>query len=162
MGDVLSRLRPDQLASLMRVATDPDGPVTAQDEPVADVLAAMLCEETRFCESSPTRLVSELLICSDADLTALTALKNHMKVRSEREPADSGRAAATAIYYAAIAAALVSHGEKITEHGHHDLAGYFDVFVAKPWVTADLKTLLEKARDACQTYAGEDGAVEDV
>jgi len=162
MGDALSRLRPDQLAGLMRVATDPDGPVTAQDEPVADVLAAMLCEETLFCESSPARLVSELLICSDADLAALTALKNHMKRRSEGEPAGPGRAAATAIYYAAIAAALVAHGEKITKHGYQDLARYFDVLVTEPWMTADLKTLLEKARDTCQTYAGEDGAAEDV
>ena len=178
MGDVLFRLRPDQLASLMEVGAGRRRVDTTQNQAGADELATMLYEEVLPDDLHPNSprvvlgrpcdelcsycTIAELLFASAPDLAALTALKDYAKRLPEREPSGSTKAAATAVYYAAIAAALVSRNEKVTEHGYKDLACYFAELATKPWMTADLRALFEKARDTCQKHAGEEGAAEDV
>ena len=177
MGDVLSQLRPDQLASLMEVGAGRRRVDAREDQPAADELATMLYEEVLPDDSHPNSprvvlgrpcdelrsycTIAELLFASALDLIALTALKDYAKRLPERKPSGSTKAVATAIYYAAIAAALVSRNEKITEHGYEDLAAYFAELANKPWMTADLRALFEKARDTCQNHAGEEGAAGD-
>jgi len=173
----LSHLRADQVASLMGIGVGPRRVDARQDQPVAAELATLLYEERLPDDSHPDSprevlgrpcdelssycTIAELLFASVPDLVALTDLKNYAKLLDQKESSTSTKATATSIYYAAIAAALVAHNERITKHGYRDLARYFAEIASKPWMTADLKALFVKARDTCQKHAGEDGAAAD-
>lgn len=51
-----------------------------------------------------------------------------------------------AIYYAAVAGALVFHDSKITEHSFERLERAFGMLIAKTWMASELVGLFEKCR----------------
>jgi hypothetical protein len=63
---------------------------------------------------------------------------------------DARRPAATVIYYASIASALVHHGHRITRLSYETLQNGYKELMEKPWVPAELKSLFEKASGVCR------------
>jgi hypothetical protein len=95
------------------------------------------------------RPIGDLLAASDLDVGALRALKDYGKILVRRSRTDAERAAATALYYAAIANALVHHGQTITEHAPAALSEALGNLTARDWLPDELKNLMMRSLDAC-------------
>ena len=95
-----------------------------------------------------------------ADAAILRLLKDHEKAIASHSSSNISRTVAATLYYAAIAAALLSSGEKITEHSYGNLEQYFAALAAKPWLPADLRMAFAKARQVSLLKAAEENAGE--
>jgi hypothetical protein len=102
-----------------------------------------------------TRSIGELLTDRRTDLATITAIKDYGKGLVHGRGEESALAAATAVYYAAIAAALVHHGRKITSYSHVRLVESFDRLIGRPWLTAEIDRLLSDARRLCDKESGQ-------
>jgi len=129
-------LKSVQLARLLEMGGD--APEPAADELLREWLAQPLPGNERSC--------GELLHDPAAGADALTELKDHGKRLVRGAGSEAERAAATALYYAAIAAALVHTGAKISEHPDAKLAASFADLAARPWLPPGLAELLRRAR----------------
>ncbi|MFO7898728.1 MAG: hypothetical protein R6V58_06670 [Planctomycetota bacterium] len=159
MSDLTSDLTPRQLADLLGMARE----AAAPDSP-ADALEALLGAPISADPASPAappavlgracdelrphagRRIGDVLTGGDADLAALTTLKDYGKALVGLAELEAHRAAATALYYAAIAAALVLHGERISRYDLGELCEGFAALEAKPWLPPELADLLAAAR----------------
>jgi hypothetical protein len=109
-----------------------------------DVLA-QLCEEIKpFTGNS----FSQLILNPDADLFVLKRIKDFTKEWQKKAASDLERDVLAAIYYAAIASALVHHGQRITSFSRDTLKKTFSSLITKNWLTGDLKALFKKAIDS--------------
>jgi len=167
--DSTQGLSPHQLARLLalgakapgRPAASPDLRSPAQvldgvlghrltlDEVGPESLPAVLgrpCEELLF---DLGRTLGEVLLDPGVELATLGVLKDYGKALARRREEGARCAAATALYYAAIAAALVAHGERITQHSYEKLEGAFARLAAKPWMAPSVKTLFDRAGLIC-------------
>jgi plasmid maintenance system antidote protein VapI len=89
--------------------------------------------------------VSELLLDPRTDPAALTALKNHLKNQARLLQPGPEYDTALALYYAAIASALVFHNRKITTHTDAALARALGFLKNQPWMAGELAELFGKA-----------------
>jgi hypothetical protein len=153
-------LRPNQLARLLEMGRAEDAPRT---DVVDDALAAELLHEllARPCpavgaggraeaEAAPSAgacLVEG--VCGPGAVGTLKALKDRGKALARTASTASERAAGTALYYGAIAAALVRHRHRITQLSCATLAEGFTDLEGRGWVPAELKELFRGARGAC-------------
>ena len=160
-----SGLRPQQLARLLAVGArgpqpPPGDPAGALDELLArgicldpadpESLPAVLgrpCDELRAMEG---RGLGAILLDAQADPAAIRTLKDYAKELTRRLGAGPRHAAATAVYYGAIAQALALRGETITQHSRGQLRLAFAKLEAKPWIPPGLKDLFVQARQCCQ------------
>ncbi|MFC1792966.1 hypothetical protein ACFL3Q_05205 [Planctomycetota bacterium] len=94
--------------------------------------------------------VAEALSDPKTDLVILREIKEHYKEISFSEDSKRKRHAATAIYFAAIAHALVFHNQKISEYSFDKVYQSLNKIAANQWITADLKNLYIKAQEICQ------------
>ncbi len=163
MADRTADLPPDRLADLLgvgREAEDLDSPAAALaallDAPASPDPAspaspsAVLGRPCHELRAYAGKSIGELLTAPDTDLAALTALKDYAKELVRRARLDSQRAAATALYYAAIAAALVGHGRRITSHDMGKLAEGLADLLARPWFPPELVGMMARARAAAE------------
>jgi hypothetical protein len=92
-----------------------------------------------------------VLLSPTTRMEALESIKGHAKRLAARESrSPPGHDAALAIYFAAIASAVVSHGQKITTHSYEDLVRSFATLIAEPWMAPELANLFAEARKVCQ------------
>ena len=56
----------------------------------------------------------------------------------------------TTIYYAAIAAALVHHDERITKYSWETLAERFSLLAQRMWIDQDIRDLFARAAGLCR------------
>ena len=105
--------------------------------------------------AAATRSIGELLADRRTDLATITAIKDYGKGLVHGRGGESAMAAATAVYYAAIAAALVHHGRKITSYSHVRLVESFDRLIGRPWLTAEIDRLFSDARRLCDKESGQ-------
>jgi hypothetical protein len=167
-GESSANLRPDQLADLLSLATE-DAALNRELEDtgpldlLGDILVSPLSLDAAVPDSVPFvlgrpcdelaghkgELIGDVLLHADVELDALRALKDYGKNLVHRARGHGERAAATAVYYAAIANALVHRGERISSHPVTKLGGYLDMMAGKPWVPEELRTLYDRARRAC-------------
>ena len=94
--------------------------------------------------------MEERLLDPGTPVTALRTLKDDSKAMARRDASQADRAAATTVYYAAIASALVFHDHKITGQAYGQLHEGLSTLGAKPWVPAGIKSLFAKAREICR------------
>jgi hypothetical protein len=152
-------LRPEQLARLLAVGAErPQGPPADKGAALGDLLARRLCLDAAVAESLPAvlgkpcaelgrlegRRLGEVLLDADADLAVIQALKDYAKELVRRAGAGPAHAAATAVYYAAIARALAQHGQTLTQHSREQLQEAFATLAAKPWVPPELRKLFNQ------------------
>lgn len=174
----ISALRPDQLADLLKVQPDEAVPWLVGDGQSVDALfRTKLSVPVPLDPSQPDSLPAvlgrpceemggycsfgELLADPQADVAAFRTLKNYAKALARRSRCFAAEATTTALYYAAIAAALVHRDARITRHGYDAVERYLEQMTKQPWLPADLKVLFRKAGDLCRQRAGEDGAEAD-
>ena len=168
----ISALRPDQLADLLKVRSDDDVPWLVDDRQALEALfRAKLAGPVPLDPSQPDSLPAilgrpceemgayrsfgELLAAPHAGVAAFRTLKDYAKALARRSRCFAAEATTTALYYAAIAAALVHCDTRITRHGYDDLERYLVQMIEQPWFSADLKVLFRTAGDLCRQRAGE-------
>ena len=161
-------LVPDKLAKLWTIGGDQEGDgiertddqirsellhdFLAEKMPVDQALAqilpdvlAQMCEEIKpFTGNS----FSQLILNPDSDLLVLKRIKDFSKEWRKKAASALERDVIAAIYYAAIASALVYHGQRITSFSRDALKKTFSSLIAKKWLTGDLKALFKKAIDS--------------
>jgi hypothetical protein len=77
-------------------------------------------------------------------------IKEHGKSLSQSTKVDVEHDIANAIYYAAIAHALIYHDFKITKFSYKELEKALSFFAQTDWVSTDLLELFAKAVKYCQ------------
>lgn len=95
------------------------------------------------------RELGGVLLDSATDLTTLKRIKDYGKRLAGREDSEAGHAVGIAIYYAAIASAMVFHEERITQHSFGSLADAFETLRQKPWLPSELARHFLRARRYC-------------
>jgi hypothetical protein len=119
--------------------------------PVAQKIRAALPDlivgQAQDLSSISGKSIGELIQDRETDLATLTKIKKHSRQRGMAADSKEEEDACMAVYFAAIASALVSHGAKISDHEDKDLPRFFDSFVRKPWVIEELRGLLKRASD---------------
>jgi len=163
-------LTPGQLAKLMALGTDGRAPREDldADNQMAGLLRDRLADPLRFEREAinalppaladvcreltalANRPLGEVLLDPGTDLRVLEAVKEYGKRLAASQKDGREHAAALAIYYAAIAAALVFHRRRITRHTCGSLDRAFGLLVGKAWTPQDLAALFAKAREVCQ------------
>lgn len=95
-------------------------------------------------------LLGETLTNGSASLDDLTAIKNAMKHEVGVLPEGPARQVSTALYYAAIAAAIIAHRTRITKLPPSRLREKFVEYAAATWVTGELAILFQRASRTCR------------
>ncbi len=119
------------------------------DPTIPDSVPAVLnppCDELIPATGSTIR---DILLSSRTDLAVVKTVKDYGKQLARRGGSEAAQAAATVLYYAAIAAALVFHQHKISQHSYQKLDKAFTELEQKPWVSPELKGLFQKAQGIC-------------
>jgi hypothetical protein len=163
-------LSPEKLSRFLAIglehSNNQDGPHLEEtsDQAVQRILNAKLSDVSSIRDSLPEILnrlpntappaadqtMGAALVDRRTPLALIETLKDHCKSLVRQAPSKDEQAAASAVYYAAIANALVFHKHKITQHSYEKLQKAFAVLEQKAWVPSDLKDLFEKATAACQ------------
>jgi hypothetical protein len=94
--------------------------------------------------------IRNLLINPGTDIELIKKIKEHGKSLSQSTKVDVEHDIANAIYYAAIAHALIYHDFKITKFSYKELEKALSFFAQTDWVSTDLLELFAKAVKYCQ------------
>jgi hypothetical protein len=100
--------------------------------------------------------VGSLLLDSSADPTVVGQIKDRYRQKAESSACEAERQAATAIYYAAIAHALLFQEKawfrenRITTFSYQELEAYFLQLHGLGWLTPELVRLFERAHVVCR------------
>lgn len=168
--DSTSGLSPERLARLLGIALDSDseGGRDISAQTTAELLNArldgMLPLDTTVVEELPAilgRLRKDLVpyggktlgtVLTDpkSNLAAIKKIREYAKKMASRKTSGAERAVAVAIYYAAIACALLFHNAKITTHPYELLEASFNKLIGKPWMSPELAQLFAKASKLCR------------
>jgi hypothetical protein len=163
-------LNDQQKTKLFSLALDADerAASTSGDEERGDLLCDILrcplpaqdlefgaCPRTMRRSHSTLSLVygppmRDLLDSPETDVSILRRIKEYAKALGSRAELDVEEDVFFAIYFAAIAAARVFHGERITDHTDEDLAGFLADFALAGWMRANLAVLFKKAAACCR------------
>ena len=163
-----SGLDPDKLQYLLRFCSEPDqakGLVDSDQrkaELLQDLLAGTLPIESpidnmseqfiTLCKISginSENTVRDLLLDPRTNLRELKTIRDYFKKKSKSADSDTEQTA-TAIYYAAIAQALIVHDLKITKFSYKDLLKAYSLLIETKWIPPDLSDLYRKACEYCQ------------
>jgi len=99
----------------------------------------------------PGRPLREVLTDGSLSVAAARIIKEEIKRRfRSHDETKAVHDASVAAYLAAIANALVFHGEKISSYSYRDLGGAFARMAEKPWMEPELVPLFLRARDVCK------------
>ncbi len=163
-------LSPEQLARLLAMGLDEkdnrdSGERSRTNSDILqDMLMSELALDPAMPESVPAVLkrpceelsgvaghtLGQLLLSPETNLAVIRTLKDYAKALSRRGAHEPEHAAVVIIYYAAIASALVLHGQKITRHSYETLLEAFSQLAKKNWVSTELRELFRKGREACR------------
>jgi hypothetical protein len=104
------------------------------------------------CDARPVagRSLSDILF-NGADFCLLKAVKEYSKRLACKLRCKAEVDAATTLYYAALASALVHHRKKISYFSYEKLEKSFRRLVRKRYVTSELRALFSNARTICQS-----------
>ena len=94
--------------------------------------------------------IRKLLSNPATDIQLVNKIKEHGKTLSQNAQVDIEHDTANAIYYAAIAHALVCHNLKITKFSYEELEKSLAIFTGTDWISKDLSELFSKAIEYCQ------------
>ena len=100
--------------------------------------------------ASPGKPLGEALLAKTTGLDTIQRIKRHGKKMAGRSESGPEYSVGIAIYYAAIASALIHHNEKITRHSRGNLLRSFTTLKEKLWMPPDLSRHFSKASDLCK------------
>ena len=124
------------------------------DGPAINLLPAPLRGLSRKIRPIAGAPLIELLTRSDTSISTIEAIKQYAKESGTTGSSEDKNNVFLAVYYAAIASALVFNHKKITQHSYKDLEQFFSSFTEKNWVLEEIKGLFRKARIHCERIAG--------
>jgi hypothetical protein len=148
-GGSQAHWRPDELGEILKHQIEAPlvfdlGTVEGQftDDPSGPAEAAV--------ESDASRVSSfgELFLHPRPPLPLLRLTKRFAKTSDRRKANPLPEEVATVLYYAAIVAALLRHGERISRVSDSTLGMGVDWVLQQPWVAGPLRGLFEEARAA--------------
>jgi len=162
---ISASLTSDQLARLWSIGADGEREHGAADadqtrrDLLLDHLAHSLPPDPALIELLPEMLgrlsqqlrlfsgesLHTLLVDPRADVWVLERIKNHAKDLGTAAQNEMEREIALALYFAAIAAALLHHRATISQHPGPQLAESFQTLSRRPWIPADLRQLFTAA-----------------
>ena len=96
------------------------------------------------------RAVGEALLDEQTQLAELTQIKEHGKAMSVSGETEVERDGGLAIYFAAIASALLHHDTRITTYSYAALVDGFGRLIDKRWMDPKLARHFAKARKLCK------------
>lgn len=99
------------------------------------------------------RSMRQALLDSRCDPDLLRVVKDHCKRLSAVVTSGPETLMTTTIYYAAIAAALVHHGQRISQLPGETLAERFSTLMQRPWMDPQLQGLFTEAAKICRRTA---------
>jgi len=115
-----------------------------------EVLRSARAQPTEGGAGSLDRSVKAVLLDPQGSLIVLEAIKDHSKRLSAMVTSGSETLIATTIYYAAIAAALVHHGRRITKYSWENLTERFSLLAQRMWIDDDTRDLFVRAAECCR------------
>jgi len=163
-------LTSDQLARLWSIGSDcgRESPAGDADQKRRDVLldhlASSLPPDPALIEVLPKILghlcqqlrpfsgesLQTLLRDPQTDAAVLERIKNRAKELGDAATDTVEREAALALYFAAIANALLHHGTKISQHSWAHLEQSFRTLSQQAWIPSDLADLFTRAVSCCR------------
>lgn len=93
--------------------------------------------------------IGELLLDPKTSIDLLKEIKQYAKARGSQATSEREKDVFLTLYFAAIAAARVSYGERITEHTDKDLIQFFRHFAQTVWVPTHLRGLFAESEECC-------------
>jgi len=160
--------QPDRLADLLHIGLEADlqGPLHPDEQKESLLrarLAGTLPLEKEALDVLPI-VVGQLLplgggslgralLDADTPLEVLQKIKDHGKRLALAGKSEAEHAAATTVYFAAIASAILFHGHRITTYSYGALAEHFGRLIDKRWMDPKLARHLAKARRKCKRKA---------
>jgi len=130
---------------------------------LADVLSSRMPADPALLESLPAVLRSlseqlesisglplgELLLDPQTKIAVLRRIKDFAKDMGTSAGDECRRDVALAVYYAAIAGAIVNHNVKISQHAYDKLEQSFEKLAGHGWVSPGLSRLFRDAKQYC-------------
>lgn len=130
-----------------------------------DVLASKLPTNPALVETLPTVLQSlseelqsvsgrplgDLLLSPVTKIALIRRIKDFAKELGASAKDKVEREVALAVYFAAIANALVYHNVKISQYSHKELEQSFETLSRHDWIPPNLSKLFKKAQQYCNT-----------
>ena len=93
--------------------------------------------------------IGDLLQDPTTDIATIVEIKEYTKASGTSADSEEKSEVFLAIYYAAIAHALLFHNQKITQHSYTDLEQFFRSFVQNDWILDELISLFSRAQEYC-------------
>ena len=119
------------------------------DQIIAQILPktlAQVCDKIQpFSGNSYAILIND----PGTDVSILKRIKDNTKKQAQHADGDAAYDVSAAIYYAAIASALVYHGKRITSFSYDHLLGKYVTLVEHPWLTPEFRNLFQEAVRIC-------------
>jgi hypothetical protein len=157
--------QPDRLADLLHIGLEagPPGP-SHPDEQKESLLRARLAGTLPLEKAAVDALpvlagqllplgsgsVGRALLDAGTPLEVFQKIKDYGKKLALANESEAEHAAATTIYFAAIASAILFHGKRITSYSYRALAGHFGTLAEKRWMDPKLARHFAKARKKCR------------
>lgn len=111
------------------------------------VVLVSLCEKLGVLAGEP---IGNLVQNPKTKISVIKKLKDYSKKLSECAKSEAENDTSIAIYYAAIASALVFHDLRITKFSFEGLNKAFCSLIDKPWMSGELITLFRKGLEVSQ------------
>ena len=147
-------LKLEQLANLFSVAAEEENHM---DDFHNEKAAASLLQN-QLTSSLPKdslllagKSLLDVLLNPKSEAGLLQAIKDYSKNLSCSSTCEAEIAAATIIYYAALASLLIYHEKKITQYSYEALAESFALLMEKKWIAEELAELFSHARRICKS-----------
>jgi len=116
---------------------------------VADSLPAVVRGLSSRLQSLAGQPIGNLLQNPGTDMAIILRIKEYAKKSGTSTDSQEKSDVFLAVYYAAIASALVFHNQKITQHSYSDLKHFFCSFAQNDWILDELISLFNHARRCC-------------
>lgn len=163
------KLNAKQSTSLLRLGLDRNrdkkdhAAANTRADLLADTLGSRMPVDATLLESLPVVLrslseqlesvsglpIGQLLFNSQTKTALLRRIKDYAKDMGASASDEQQRDVALAVYYAAIAAALVNHNVKISQHSYGKLEQSFEKLASHEWISPGLSRLFKDARQYC-------------
>jgi hypothetical protein len=120
------------------------------DEVLVDSLPKILARVCRQLQPLASESFGNLLQDPQVDIEAVKKIKDYSKKLVKSAKSEVEHDAAAAIYYAAIANALVFHERRITKLSYESLGDTFSEIAESKWISPGLVRLFKNAESICK------------